>query len=351
MADPVLEYDFEGNAAWVSYREQLLVQPGPRAEAVILKKKRRWYRDNVDPDYEPPAQSAPPQQPQPQAQAEPQPQAEPEPERAPPSQQQQRHGHSHGPARPASSAPSKVGIAVSYAQLAGHAVVVLLTLATALPFLSPLGSAFSWRSLLRLGALLQLVAVVRSHGRPQWTRQFAERVGLDVESHFAFYACVLMVAPVPSLLAAVPIGSRGALFVARSLEVIVRSFAPASAPKLVPLLQRVTLRAADIYRFNASMEVWAGCFAVVGVFTGGSSFLAAILMWQYLRIRYVLSAPSRLAFSALRAQLERVFHHPSCPGILRSLFDRLVGLAYSMVDVNRQQAPAGGGMLSRCAVM
>lgn len=325
------EFDFEGNEAWREYSSRLLVQPGPRAAAVLRKKKIRWYQNNIDASYVPPAEE---EAPAPAAEEskgreeedKPQPgSTDPPPASAPPP--------------PAPTPPSRtVGIALSYALLAAHSVALLLALATALPFLSPLHPVTAFKTMLQLSAAAQVVTVYRAHGRPQLSKDFARRVAMDEESHFVFWALLLLTYPSPSLLPAVPVAGRALLFVCRSAEALVQSFRPSLAPSVRPLCARVTSQAVALYVFNASMEVYTAVMAPFALLTGGGSILVTVMLWQYLRVRYVLAQSTRTAFAQFRASADRLFCHPSCPGAVSAAWRKMCSVLHSMVDPAQQQA-------------
>ena len=353
MTDAFEAYDFEGSAEWREYSSRLLVQPGPRAAAVLRKKQMKWYKANVDPSFEIPAAHP---EPQPQPQAQPQPQSgaasdsapKTAPEAAAPPRAASRSA-------PAPAVPRSINVALSYAQLAGHFVALVLCVLTAVPFLSPMGAGTTFKTLLQVSVALQLVAVVRSHGRPQLSKDYARRVAMDEESHFVMWALLLLTGGSPSLIAAAPIGVCAVLYLARSAEVLVRSFRPELEATVVPLARRVTTQAAALYRFRASMEIYTAVMAPFALLLGGGgSLLVTVMLWQYLRVRYVLAHSMRAAFAEFRMQLDRVFAHPACPAVIGGAWRKLCSMLYGLVDPAQHQPQAdgsGGGGRPKCVIM
>ena len=69
----------------------------------------------------------------------------------------------------------------------------------------------------------------------------------------------------------------------------------------------------------------AMCEVVSGVLAPltGLPMLGWALFWQFLKFRYRADAFVRMGFQALSQQLSKLFHHPRCPAVLGSAFDKL----------------------------
>eukprot|EP01126_Amoeba_proteus_P061203 TRINITY_DN8189_c0_g1_i2.p1 TRINITY_DN8189_c0_g1~~TRINITY_DN8189_c0_g1_i2.p1 ORF type:complete len:206 (-),score=28.62 TRINITY_DN8189_c0_g1_i2:708-1325(-) len=48
-----LSYDFEKDPNWRQYKSNLTIPPGQNVNTVIERVKRKWYKNNVDPTFEP----------------------------------------------------------------------------------------------------------------------------------------------------------------------------------------------------------------------------------------------------------------------------------------------------------
>jgi hypothetical protein len=51
------------------------------------------------------------------------------------------------------------------------------------------------------------------------------------------------------------------------------------------------------------MEIYVGIYLVLGIFIGGSTLMSAIMYWQMVRLRYMVSVPTQLAFQRLDQSL------------------------------------------------
>jgi hypothetical protein len=89
-----------------------------------------------------------------------------------------------------------------------------------------------------------------------------------------------------------------------------------------------------------------------------SSLFSALIYWQLMRIRYLMSYNIQGAFRRLDGKISGFTNSPSCPGIIRTVYEKARGFMISMSDMGQNGQPnaAGGasgglgGMMSRCNI-
>lgn len=90
------------------------------------------------------------------------------------------------------------------------------------------------------------------------------------------------------------------------------------------------------------IEVYLGFYLIAVFFIGWSHFLAIMLYWQQQRVRYMLSNETQLAFGRFNTMVHaKVLDKPFCPGIIRTVYEKIAAQMASMGQ--RPEAPAAGG--------
>jgi hypothetical protein len=163
-------------------------------------------------------------------------------------------------------------------------------------------------------------------------------------------SCVFLVSF--SLILLLPFFSRSLLFVCGGLKQLL----PGKVPALWNLLRRpveaVVERSALIFSTNALLEVLAGFVLIFNLLTPARNFMMLLGFWQYLRIRYMLSADSKRAFQIVRVKLDGWIANPMCPAIIRTAYAKILSMLEQYTDQEAMAAQAGqGGIMSKCTIM
>ena len=380
-------YDFVNDERWKTIEANVYIPPGPDHDALLLRRKRRFYRDTIDPEYkwtEPPLPSQ-----QQSGQTNPSSggsdsssssssassssasssstaSSSSSSTSTPPPFQGYRH---HVP--PSSSSSSSTSsaaarnnfqvaglslpILLSYAQLLIHCIILLLFPFVFLPLLSIQAAHTAYTYSLYLSALAYTLNLVRTHSIPTSPyQQYFLRLLQDHHSHFLFYTFVCLSAP-PNAIFLVPFTVRSTLYVAGALSRLLPNYLPAAlSERVVPLLNKVVGQAAELQRTNAILEITAGVYTIVMLFTSSRSFFLVFLYFQYLRMRYLMSPDSQYAWAVVRTTVEKYMHAAWMPPVVRAGYEKVRGWMESMVDTQRMAGAGGGGgggMLSRCTIM
>merc|ERR1712000_329199 len=93
-----------------------------------------------------------------------------------------------------------------------------------------------------------------------------------------------------------PIASRSALFCAHALKQLTTTNTlnlPLVNHTLMPYIDKLINNAWPLYDLNSQLEVYAFISSVLEVLFRRTGLLATVLLFQYLKLRYMLSACSR----------------------------------------------------------
>jgi len=361
-------FDWAGSAEWQAIERNLYFSSNDLAEQqrVLLKRKRKFYKANVDPSYEIPDDSA----------------ASSSGSSSSSQTSNSGSGSSNSsqprdvPPRPSSSSPppsgssssssssgsssgspflKKYGVYISWIQLALHFLVLLCVLTYALPLLGAEQQGPSFSRMLLLTLVAQGIYLLRQYGRPQWSSEYARVLFLDEQSHFLFLAVVLLNAP-PSFLLLAPFALRSALFVAGGIKQLLPRRSPALWARISGPVEKLVARYSDLYALNATLEILAGFMALLQLLTPARNLMLLFGLGQYLRVRYMLSADSKRAWSGVRQRTDGWASHRMVPPLLRKGYDKVVSAMEFYSDQERmtqqqRQATGAGGLLSKCTIM
>ncbi|CDW87014.1 secy-independent transporter protein [Stylonychia lemnae] len=314
------KFDWTLSEKWQLYLSNLYPIP---ARDRLEKIRKRWYRDNIDKEfdinYEEPSDEQRQQQ---QSQ-----------QRAQGSQNQYQQNPYAGYQYPEQLPSFKLYQEVLW-------VVFLLSI----PFRFYTG-------FLAFGALL--CGLIRRHGYPKFSQEYLQRVAFDDNFHMITYVGTLtmssgsLIMYVPLILSAfLEISPSGKKFIEQYQRIPFVSYFKDTFDK------GVTLKSQFI-EMRSDFEVYIGLYLIVVWFIGWSNFLQIIIYWQLMRVRYMMSANLQAAFRRLDTKISGYLQSPSVPEVVRTVYIKMKSFLAGMAEQpNPNQAPSGGvgGLLSRCSI-
>ena len=155
-------------------------------------------------------------------------------------------------------------------------------------------------------------------------------VATDDDMHSVVYCLLLLIFP-DGLATQIPILLGAACWIASGAVRIDR----------IPALQRYA-RSVNIYSLAAlksDSEVGLGVFSLLAIPMPNGSFVLALLLWQFLRMKYMLSTLTQGSFAKLRMRGDALLGG----GMLGTLWDKLKRFGGYMVSAEQGQ--------SSCSVM
>ncbi|PSC75824.1 molecular chaperone [Micractinium conductrix] len=271
-------FDFEGSEGWRAYRQNLEIPPGK--EALEVKFRAKWYKREVDPDFDVSLGTH----------AQP-----PAPRPAPPSTSTA--GAARPAARPAPPPRAAAGTAGAAAGQAGELVLLgahLVMLAAAVLTVQPLSRHWSWQAhflFCRVALVASGYKVYLRFGAPA-LRPFPtaiapwlQRVAVSTEMFHLLLATLMMQAP-QLWMGVVPVALAAAQ---PALAVLGRRFGqhPSWGRYGRPALAVLEQGQPAIQHFSATTEIMLGFQVVLAVFSQGlRAVLLAYVYWNTLRLRF-----------------------------------------------------------------
>ena len=281
MAEEKYEkFSWSTSEQWQDYLRN--IYPSPTL-AQVVKIKRKWYRQHIDPQLPIDPSSAP-----------------------------QSSSTSESPPRPSRQASSSRSSGLLW--LPGLLFCLL-------PYAWFLGKS------LRLSIAAFAVGVFSKYGLPRLNMDYWRPVATDDDMHSVVYCLLLLIFP-DGLAIQIPILLGAACWVV-------------SAMMTFPTLQRYG-RSVNIYTLaslKADSEVALGFFSVVSILAPNGSFVLALLLWQFLRMKYMLSTLTQSSFAKLKMHGDALL----VGGMLGTMWDKVKRLGSYMVSVEQGQ--------SSCSVM
>jgi len=124
---------------------------------------------------------------------------------------------------------------------------------------------------------------------------------------------------------------------------------PSLYARLKPLIDPVLDRRTNFEQTGLTMEVYLGFGQIIGLVLGMSSFGSIFIYWNFLRMKYMFSTELKQIFAQVKLSVDqKLYSYPSVKGYWQKACD----FAHSYVDENQlrqqhNQAQAGGGMMSK----
>lgn len=232
------------------------------------------------------------------------------------------------------------------------------------------GGASSFRRAILGCMVLFGLSLINAHGTPQMNMQYAGRLVQDPYSQYMFLAFIFL-AQRPYFFALIPLCLAELVHAAWYLTCVLSVAAPPVLAIFAGLLDRIMPAALGeagwstfssdrrwglinlrVPSWAAQVEVMLGVMLIVELVTPNRNLLLLVIFWQFLRLRYMASEHTKIAFRSLDMRLSYWFFHANAPPFLGNVYSKLRAWMGGMVQMPQQgQQPQGGGLLSRCSIM
>jgi len=330
-ADPLESYNWEDadgwQVLWKKVDQDTLNNKSKAArENWIRRKKAKWYKKNVDPEYEPPKVETPStsSKPPPSAYVPPRPSAQKD--KAKPTQSQSQSQQSSTSWSPSWS---------WYFYLFCHCWCLF-----AVPFVLIIPGR-AYRSILIVNTMLYGYFLKTRHGMPRFTAEYAQEVFTDENTFHVVYPlmCFLMKPGLlwlgPLLLRSLPLGNS-------QLKKLMFSKARGMYQKCKPAFKYIEDRQNNFTSTAGMLEVWIAVLMIPGaLFLKFNSLIQAMVFWQYMRMKYMMSESCKTAFRKVNGTIRQ-----KLPGAILGYYDMITGYLHRMGDM-QSQANAGRS----CSIM
>ena len=219
-----------------------------------------------------------------------------------------------------------------------------------IPFINIGGDCF--RSCM-LGCIVKYILTLSFHGRPSFTAEYGVKVVHDINMHYLFLTFIMLMMSKPNFLVLFPLVTPDIYMLAGEMSIETPNIARSlSGPfktisKLFYGTDNYALLKQQILDFNCMAEIGLGIIHIFEIFTPNRNVVGTVILWQFIRTRYMLMSDMKLAFTKLN---NSVTGYIGKIPIISGCWRMIVKFASWM-----SQIPKPGdkpkGMASRCSVM
>lgn len=175
-----------------------------------------------------------------------------------------------------------------------------------------------------------ITSALRLHQRvPNFrlTREFLSALFAEDSAHYFVFSLIFLSAG-PMSMPLIPLFLYALLHVQNYTKQILNLIGPTSLSIIRSLLHSIETNQVNILRFIACVEISLMPMIIVTIFTGQSYVLLPYLYYRFLCLRYSSNRNPycKQFFHELRMVTEHLVNNPQCPGILRIITFKAIGL-------------------------
>eukprot|EP00741_Cyanophora_paradoxa_P004240 tig00000789_g4117.t1 len=333
-------YDFDGDEKWKAYRMNLEIPPGRDEAAAVEKMRRKWFAKHVDSNLPPAAPSGS------TASASSSSGAKDSSARA--SQSTGGSGASSGgasssgggsgaasSARPSTSTGAAASIGSPGVFFGLNALVLFFSVNYVVPLRGGYAQSSYQRALFAAMASYVLT-LVQKFGLPN-VRDFMKlfdplamrRVMSDSNAQYIFM-CSVFLSSRPSFVLLIPVAVSALYQCCFFLNENLRAGRPALWALVSRPVTFLLTRQISALQYIATLEVTIGVLKILELFTPARSFLAFLMYWQFLMLRYATSGHTRGALVSFGAKLDAF--SARLPGPLQLVYRKARGLLVALFN-------------------
>ena len=97
---------------------------------------------------------------------------------------------------------------------------------------------------------------------------------------------------------------------------------------------------------KSDLEIYIGIYLVVGWFLGWSNIISIFFYWQYMRLKYMLNYSTQLSFRTMSSKIDGFVLGPNVPSIIQTIWSKFKDLCAWMVQFDQP----GAGRPSMCTI-
>jgi len=220
--------------------------------------------------------------------------------------------------------------------------------------LSLASKVFYYRALYAT-VLMYAINAIQSNGRPQMNMYYASRLMQDSNVFIAIYAAIFLMGN-PVFLFLSPLLLRSLWMGVFMLNGLLRAKVPSVHQKVGHYLKPILQRMGWFNERIALMEVFVGIFLIFAMFFMSRTVILCFVYWQIMHARYMMDYQIQCAFRTVHSKIQSLL---SRVPFLLNLYLKMTGYLWNMVDPQRlqQQMQSGGagsglgGLMSKCNIM
>lgn len=235
--------------------------------------------------------------------------------------------------QPSSSAPGLMEFVtrdkISLLLFLTRTATIAFTLMFIFPFFGYDASTCYQKALLACGATSALKLHQRMSGVPfQFNRVYFGNLMIEDSFHYLLYA-IIFLNSFPITIVLMPITAFALTHNASYVISVVNTvYGPQATGLAKKAATTIYSKNQDILRFIAITEIMLGPTIIVMIFTGRSGIFVPFIYYRFISMRYQSrrNTHSKTMFHELRMTAEHYISQPSCPGMVRNLVQRIIGV-------------------------
>lgn len=205
-------------------------------------------------------------------------------------------------------------------------------------FFNPSLALASYQRVLFAFGLSSVIRLSQRLGPVQFSKEYMINVVLEDSAHYMLYACNFYTHKPTTIIASIP-----TLYCALQASAFAGSMLAECSSSTWNLLKSQLIKMKEkqqqLLRVVATAEIFVMPLVVVQLFTGQcGSLLTPLVYYQFLVLRYMSRRNPyvRNAFSEMKLVVNQMIYSQSCPGFVRSIVSKVMGLIEKMSPATYQ---------------
>ncbi|XP_063686835.1 transmembrane protein 33-like [Bolinopsis microptera] len=209
-------------------------------------------------------------------------------------------------------------------------------------FFNPVLAYACFQRLMFAFGLASVIRLSQRLGPVQFTKQYMISVVLEDSAHYMLFACNFYAHKTTTVIGVIPTLYCLLQATAFLLAMLQECHNP-TWDILKRQLNKVKENQQQLLRVVASAEIFVMPVVIIQLFTGQcGSILTPLVYYQFLMLRYMSRRNPyvRNAFTELKMAINQLLYKPACPGIIRTVITKVMGLIEKLSPMTYEQAQA-----------
>jgi len=307
------DYNYKDDKKWQMYLNNLYPVPPLK---LLEKKKRKWYKDNIDQDFD----------------------INYNPEEAKGNEDRQQQRQRQGPP------PGANPYAYAYQQATYEAMPHIKTYVAIAYLLFVLTLPFSGITNKVLLAAWVL-GILNKAGIPKFNLDYVRQIIPDDHFQNLGYLGVAVFVGGTNFIVYAPLVLYALIYVSDVGVEYLRQNPNSSIPGIIKTyMQKAVAKKIELLTLRADLEIYVGIYLLVGIFIGFSSLISVFFYSQFIRLKYMLNYTTKQAFERFRVMIDGSVNSPNMPGLIKTVWGKIKDAAAWLVKFEQpqegQQAPS-----------
>lgn len=187
-----------------------------------------------------------------------------------------------------------------------------------------------------------MLGVLNKNGTPKFSKEYLQLIIPDENLHNLGYLGFVVLLSNVSFVAYTPLILYALIVVSDAGANYMRQNPNIGIPNIMKEnMMKVANNKGQYLALKAELEIYVGFYLIFGWFFGMSTIISTVFYWQFMRIKYMISSNTQLAFSQMRMKIDTIMTNPSIPGILKQGWGKVKSALNWMVSIEQPgQSPS-----------